>query len=53
MSQQNTFHIRVTLNGKEPVYEMMYGNEKLGDMTFVDVLELAMQATSSLRWIRK
>lgn len=53
MSNENTYHIRVTLNGNEPKFEMMHGNMKIGDMTYIEVLELAMQATSSLRWIKK
>ncbi|WP_165778476.1 hypothetical protein [Mesorhizobium wenxiniae] len=44
--------IRVTLgkDGKTPVRELMYDGLKVGDISYVDLIEFVMQATSSLRY---
>jgi len=53
MSNENSYHIRVTMNGDRPVYHMMFGDVALREMSYTDVLNLALNATSSLRWDRK
>jgi hypothetical protein len=44
--------IRVTLgkDGKTPVRELIYDGLKVGDVSYVDLIEFVMQATSSLRY---
>lgn len=44
--------IRVSLakDGKTPVRELMYEGQKIGDVSYVDLIEFVMQATSSLRY---
>lgn len=43
--------IRVTMNGKTPEYELMVDQLKVADLSWIEVLELSMQADSSLRWV--
>lgn len=46
-------HVRVTIDetGKAPVYELMCDGHKVTDMSWTEVMGLAMQAVSSLRWL--
>lgn len=50
MSQR--LYVRVTLaaDGKTPQRELILDQEKIAELSFVDLLEFMMQATSSLRW---
>ena len=47
-------YIRVTVgeDGKTVTRELIYGGHKVGELSYVEVLELVMQATSSLRYDR-
>jgi hypothetical protein len=44
--------IRVTLgpDGKTPVRELMFNGHKVGDISYIELVEFIMQATSSLRY---
>lgn len=42
--------IRVTLEGKEPQYDLCVDGYKILDLGYLDVLNLALNATSALRW---
>jgi hypothetical protein len=45
------FRIRVTmLDGKQPVWEMMHKDAVIGELSFVEVIDFAAQATSVLRY---
>lgn len=48
----NKAHIRVTMgtDGRTPDYELMVEGVKICELTFIEVLEFATQATSALRW---
>lgn len=48
-------YIRVTMaeDGKTPIRELMVDGYRVCDLTFVEVIELIMQASSSLRWGRE
>lgn len=46
----NGFHIRVTKDGKDVRFEMMDGDTKVRDVSFVEIIEMVMQFTSALRW---
>jgi hypothetical protein len=48
----NKAYIRVSLaqDGKTPVRELMYDGLKIGELSYVDLIEFIMQATSSLRY---
>ena len=54
LSMSDKAYIRVTIDedGKTIKRELMYGGFKVGDLSYVEVLELVMQATSSLRYDR-
>jgi hypothetical protein len=45
-------YVRVSMgeDGKQPQRELMCDGLKVCDLSYVETLELAMQATSSLRW---
>lgn len=45
-------YIRVSLaeDGKTPVRELMHDGRKVGEISYVDLIEFIMQATSSLRF---
>lgn len=45
--------IRVTPDGKSPKYELMIDGNKARDLSWIEVLELATQATSALRYIER
>lgn len=53
MSNENQYHIRVTMKGDVVVYHMMYGDLVERELTAVDIINLIMNASSSLRWGRK
>jgi hypothetical protein len=44
--------IRVTLgpDGKTPVRELMFNGHKIGEISYVELIEFLMQAASSLRY---
>jgi hypothetical protein len=44
--------IRVTLekDGKTPKRELLYEGLKIGDVSYIELVEFIMQATSSLRY---
>jgi hypothetical protein len=44
--------IRVTLgqDGRTPVRELMFNGHKVGDISYVELVDFIMQATSSLRF---
>lgn len=44
--------IRVSLTGKEPAYELMVEGRKVADLSWIEVLELSVQSTSTLRWVK-
>jgi len=48
-------YIRVTMaeDGKTPIRELMVDGYKVCELSFVEVLQLIMQASSSLRWGRE
>lgn len=44
--------IRVTKSEDNSIkYELMMDGEKLADVSYVDILGIIMQFTSSLRWV--
>ena len=45
-------NVRVVMgtDGKTPTYDLMHEGYKMCEMSYLDVLQLAMQATSALRW---
>lgn len=45
--------IRTSLgdDGRTPSWELVVNNLKVCDLTYTELLEHALQATSSLRWI--
>jgi hypothetical protein len=43
--------IRVSTDGKFPQWELMVNGMKVCDLTYSELLEHCLQATSSLRWI--
>lgn len=47
--------IRVTMgkDGKSPLRELMLDGYKLADLSYVDLIEFVMQATSSLRFEKR
>lgn len=47
----NRVYIRVLMDGNTPRWELMCEGLKVTELSFIEVLELSMQATSSLRWI--
>lgn len=53
MSNYEAYHIRVTMDGNKAVYHMMFGDTVLREMSYIDVMNLALNATSSLRWARR
>lgn len=49
---QNKAHIRVTIgeDGKTPVRELMFDGILVGELSYIETLELSLNATSSLRF---
>jgi hypothetical protein len=45
-------YVRVTMHedGRNPKYELMLDGTKITDMTSMDIVNMVMQASSSLRW---
>lgn len=45
-------YVRVSLaeDGRTPVREIIFDGHKVGDVSYVDLIEFIMQATSSLRF---
>jgi hypothetical protein len=45
-------HVRVVMSedGKTPDYQLMSEGYKICDLTYMEVMELALNATSALRW---
>ena len=54
LSMSDKAYIRVSVgeDGKTVTRELIYGGHKVGELSYVEVLELVMQATSSLRYDR-
>lgn len=48
--EMHRYRIRVTMDGKTPIRELMVDGLKVGELSFFECMELALQATSSLRW---
>lgn len=42
--------IKVTMDGDKPVHELWIGNENLGRVSFLWIVEAIMQLASSLRF---
>ena len=48
------YKIRVTKDDNNKIkWELMRNGEKVDDMTPIDLIELALQCTSALRWVGK
>ncbi len=48
------YRIRVTKDDKNKItWELMRNGEKVDDMTPIDLIELALQCTSALRFVGK
>lgn len=43
-------HVRVTMDGKIPQRELIYDGVKVGDLTYFEALELALNIVSGLRF---
>lgn len=50
MSDRPRTHIRVTMDGKSPKYELMDSGSKVRDVTTTEIIGMIMQFASSLRW---
>lgn len=50
---RDRIYIRVTMEGDKPKWDLMIDGRKETEMSFIEVLELAVQATSSLRWVSR
>lgn len=50
MSQRMAIRVTLGQDGKTPVRELMYDGLKVGDISYVELIEFIMQATSSLRF---
>lgn len=48
---RDRIYIRVTMEGDKPKWELMFDGMKITELSYIEVLELSIQATSSLRWI--
>lgn len=45
------YRIRVTKDEKNQIrWELMRDGEKIDDMSFIDLIELALQCVTALRW---
>lgn len=42
--------VRVTLEGNLPKFELMVDGQKVCDLSYSEIIDFIMQATSSLRW---
>jgi len=50
MSQKIAIRVTLEPDGKTPKRELMFNGYKVGDVSYVDLIEFIMQATSSLRF---
>lgn len=52
MSAKTDVYVRVTMrdDGQTPKYELMLNGAKICDMTYHEIVDMVMQAASSLRW---
>ncbi|WP_287323705.1 hypothetical protein [Mesorhizobium sp.] len=50
MTQKIAIRVSLAKDGKTPVRELMYDGLKVGDISYVELIEFVMQATSSLRY---
>ena len=48
--QRMTIRVTLAKDGKTPVRELMLDGMKVGDISYVELVEFIMQATSSLRY---
>lgn len=44
--------IRVSMTGDKPTYELMVEEKKVAELSWIEVLELSVQSTSTLRWVK-
>lgn len=46
------FYVRVSLaeDGKTPIREVIFDGEKIGEVSFIDLVEFLTQAPSTLRY---
>lgn len=50
MTQKMCIRVSLGQDGKTPVRELLFNGHKVGDISYVEVIEFIMQATSSLRY---
>lgn len=50
MTQKIAIRVTLAKDGKTPKRELLYDGLKIGDVSYVEVLEAAMQFVSSLRY---
>jgi hypothetical protein len=50
MTQKIAIRVSLSKDGKTPVRELMFDGMKVGDVSYVELIEFIMQATSSLRY---
>lgn len=50
MTQKVCIRVSLGKDGKTPVRELMFDGLKVGDVSYVELIEFIMQATSSLRY---
>lgn len=48
-------HIRVSLaeDGKTPVRELMFDGRKIGEVSYIDLIEFIAQSVGTFRWETK
>lgn len=52
MTQRLAIRVTMGKDGKQPLRELMLDGFKIADLSYVEVIEFVMQATSSLRFER-
>jgi hypothetical protein len=50
MTQKVCIRVSLAKDGKTPVRELMYDGLKVGEISYVELIDFIMQATSSLRY---
>ena len=50
MTQKLAIRVTLAKDGKTPVREILYAGFKVGELSYVETLEAAMQFVSSLRY---
>jgi hypothetical protein len=45
--------IGVQLDGKNPIWSLYVNGQKVDELSYLEVLEFALNATSALRWERE